>query len=454
MTRGQQEMPAGEARRGECCRSRGRWLGQAPGPTGHTRAQSDAQRTGPFCACWGRRARPPPSPPPPPSGSTPPALVAGSACHGDGRLLATSEGGPREAVGGGDTGRGEARPGRGGGLPTVAPRPGPASTPRRWRAGPHERQARSSVCAGERCAQEDGVPRCGRRAPPQGPGRRPGPASAAAEQPTAPSQPRRSRCAVQRGPRGEKRHHDEEKGSRPGAPGSVRTARRGDAHPASGCPPDPWGARGPWSPVMAGARTHLHTSKRRHTHAHTFAHVHTRPSQAANAAHRPSRLMGSRGQWRHLHGAPHLGVGWCFPSETRRVGDWTGVAVLGTGPRPPRGAQGPVVGAAFPTCTGRGAKEQMHSRRAVTMQGEDNHRAVLCPWGGHVHCPTTSLETSWLPPEQPHCERLRPRLLGTWQVRERPPCRCHMGSLVGWGAWRMRVMGLGVMVLFPHSAMF
>lgn len=268
------------------------------------------------------------------------------------------------------------------------------------------------------------------------------------------SQPRRGRCAVQRGPRGEKRHHDEEKGSRPGAPGSVRTARRGDAHPASGCPPDPWGARGPGSPVMAGARTHLHTSKRRHTHAHTFAHVHTRPSQAANAAHRPSQLMASRGQWRHLHGAPHLGVGWCFPSETRRVGDWTGVAVLGTGPRPPRGAQGPVVGAAFPTCTGRGAKEQMHSRRAVTMQGEDNHRAVLCPWGGHVHCPTTSLETSWLPPEQPHCERLRPRLLGTWQVRERPPCRCHMGSLVGWGAWRMRVMGLGVMVLFPHSAMF
>lgn len=50
-----------------------------------------------------------------------------------------------------------------------------------------------------------------------------------------------------------------------------------------------------------------------------------------------------------------------------------------------------------PTCTGRGAKEQMHSRRAVTVQGEDDHRAVLCPWGGHVHCPHTSPETPGLP---------------------------------------------------------
>lgn len=187
-----------------------------------------------------------------------------------------------------------------------------------------------------------------------------------------------------------------------------------------------------------------HTPAHIQTQAHTCTHVCTRPHTPLTGGQCSPQAQPAYGLSETVASPP-----WGSAS-----GGWLVFSLRDQACGPPRGAQGPVVGAAFPTCTGRGAKEQMHSRRAVTMQGEDNHRAVLCPWGGHVHCPITSLETSWLPPEQPHCERLRPRLLGTWQVRERPPCRCHMGSLVGWGPWRMRVMGLGVTVLFPHSAMF
>lgn len=86
-----------------------------------------------------------------------------------------------------------------------------------------------------------------------------------------------------------------------------------------------------------------HTPAHVQTHAYTCTHICTHPhtpSWATNAAHRPSRLMGSRGQWCHLHGAQHLRGGRSFPPETRHGGDWTGAAALGSRPRPPRALLG------------------------------------------------------------------------------------------------------------------
>lgn len=116
-----------------------------------------------------------------------------------------------------------------------------------------------SVSSEERCVQ-DSSSRCGCRAPPQGPEGWPNPGAASAPGSAA------AESLSQRRQWGVKWPCDEEKGSRPQGPGLSPNL------PASGC--SPWGAgRGSWSPVMAGARTHLHILTP-HTLAHAQTHAH------------------------------------------------------------------------------------------------------------------------------------------------------------------------------------
>lgn len=86
--------------------------------------------------------------PAPSSGGTPLAPAAGSACHRDGHLLASSEGsGPGKLGGGGDSGRARRGRGEAEGCPLRPRGPGPVPTLRRWGGG------RTSAEHTGRCAQ-------------------------------------------------------------------------------------------------------------------------------------------------------------------------------------------------------------------------------------------------------------------------------------------------------------
>lgn len=290
MTRGQQEMPAGEARRGECCRSRGRWLGQAPGPTGHTRAQSDARRTGPFCACWGRRARPPPTAPTPVWQHTagprwPARPVTGTGASSPPLRAVRGKLWEAGTLGGARRGRGEAE-----GCP-LWPR-GPGLRPRRGGGELARTSARHAArCAQGSAAHRTASPAVGAVLPPRARG---GGRALLPQQPSS-CRPRHShdaaavRCRGARGARNSTMTRRKALGPGP---------RAQSEPPGEGTPTLPLAAPqthgGPEARGVRSWQGHAHTC----THPNAGTHMHTRLHTSTHAPHRrPMQPTGPAGLW-------------------------------------------------------------------------------------------------------------------------------------------------------------